>query len=85
MQTVDSRFDSVWVKFAVIAALTLLMLWPLTRVESLVTERQARQHEASDVISAGFGGTQIPQTVELKVGQKALSVVGYRRKFTNDG
>ena len=26
-----------------------------------------------------------PQTVELKVGQKALSVVWYRRKFTNDG
>ena len=72
--TVDSRFDSVWVKSAVIAAMTLLMLWPLARVESLVNERQARQHEASDVISAGFGGPQILGAPILKVDTQERSV-----------
>ena len=72
--TVVSRFDSVWVKSAVIAALTLLMLWPLARVESLVTERQARQHEASDVISAGFGAPQILGAPVLQVDTQERSV-----------
>jgi hypothetical protein len=37
----------------VIAALTVLMLWPLSRVENLVTERQTLQAQAYAVI-AGF-------------------------------
>jgi inner membrane protein len=74
MQRVDSRFDSVWVKSAVIAALTVLMLWPLARVESLVNERQILQHEAGDVISAGFGGPQILGAPIIKVDTQERSV-----------
>jgi inner membrane protein len=39
--------------------LTVLMLWPLAHVESLVTERQALEHQAYDAIAAGFGGSQV--------------------------
>src|SRR5258708_29999588 len=57
--SLESRFASVSVKAAVIAALTVLMLWPLSRVESLVSERQTLQAEAYAIIAAGFGGSQI--------------------------
>ncbi len=67
MQSVGGRFDSVWAKSGIIAALTLLMLWPLARVESLVNERQALQHQAEEVVSAGFGGPQILGPPILKV------------------
>ncbi|HTB87120.1 MAG TPA: cell envelope integrity protein CreD [Steroidobacteraceae bacterium] len=59
MESLESRFASVSVKAAVIAGLTLLMLWPLSRVESLVSERQTLQAQAYDVIAAGFGGSQV--------------------------
>src|SRR5580692_1862139 len=59
IENLESRFTSVSVKAVVIAALTLLMLWPLSRVESLVSERQTLQAQAYDVIAAGFGGSQI--------------------------
>jgi inner membrane protein involved in colicin E2 resistance len=68
MQSSDPRFASVTVKSLVIAGLTLLMLWPLARVENLVSERQARQHEAYGVIAAGFGGSQILGAPILSVG-----------------
>ena len=55
----ENRFASVSVKALVIAALTILMLWPLSRVESLVNERQSLQAQAYSVIAAGFGGSQI--------------------------
>jgi inner membrane protein involved in colicin E2 resistance len=58
MQSVERRFESISIKALVIAVLTLLMLWPLSRVESLVSERQALQHQAYDAIAAGFGGSQ---------------------------
>jgi len=59
VESLESRFASVSVKAAVIAGLTLLMLWPLSRVESLVSERQTLQAQAYDVIAAGFGGSQV--------------------------
>jgi inner membrane protein involved in colicin E2 resistance len=58
-QSLESRFASVSVKAVVIAALTVLMLWPLSRVESLVSERQTLQAQAYDVIASGFGGAQV--------------------------
>jgi inner membrane protein involved in colicin E2 resistance len=65
MQNLERRFESVSFKAVVIAALTLLMLWPLMRVENLVTERQVLQHQAYDVIAAGFGGpTSLRSTSE---------------------
>jgi hypothetical protein len=39
MQSLKSRFESVSFNAVVIAGLTLLILWPLLRVENLVTER----------------------------------------------
>src|ERR1700722_11127465 len=59
VESLESRFASVSVKAAVIAALTVLMLWPLSRVESLVNERQTLQAHAYTVIAEGFGGSQI--------------------------
>jgi inner membrane protein len=59
VENLESRFASVSVKAAVIAALTVLMLWPLSRVENLVSERQTLQAQAYTVIAAGFGGSQI--------------------------
>jgi len=58
-ESLASRFESVPFKATMIGILTLLMLWPLSRVESLVNERQARQAQAYEVIAAGFGGAQV--------------------------
>jgi inner membrane protein len=58
-QSFENGFASVSVKALVIAGLTVLMLWPLFRVESLVSERQSLQGKAYEVIAAGFGGAQI--------------------------
>jgi inner membrane protein len=77
MQSLESRFESVSFKAAVIAGLTLLMLWPLVRVENLVTERQVQQHQAYDVIAAGFGGSQI-------VGAPILTVSALERSVVTD-
>jgi inner membrane protein len=56
---IAQRFESVSIKAAIIAALTLLMLWPLSRVQSLVSERQGLQAQAYEVIAEGFGGAQV--------------------------
>jgi inner membrane protein involved in colicin E2 resistance len=40
MQSLERRFESISVKAVVITTLTVLMLWPLSRVESLISERQ---------------------------------------------
>jgi inner membrane protein len=74
-QSSAHRFDSVWVKSGVIAALTVLMLWPLARVENLVSERQARQHQAEEVISSGLGGAQIIGAPILSVDTEQRSVI----------
>jgi inner membrane protein len=58
MQRLEHPLESIWVKALIIGGLTLLMLWPLARVGSLVSERQELQHQAYEVISAGFGGSQ---------------------------
>lgn len=59
MQGFESRFASVSVKAGAIAALAVLMLWPLSQVERLVSERQTLQSQAYNVIASGFGGSQI--------------------------
>jgi inner membrane protein len=58
MDIPDHPLESIWAKALIIGGLTVLMLWPLSRVESLVSERQELQHQADGVISAGFGGSQ---------------------------
>jgi inner membrane protein len=75
VESLEHRFQSVSIKAAVIAALTLLMLWPLSRVESLVSERQALQAQAYAVIAAGFGGSQILGAPILKVDTQDRTVV----------
>jgi inner membrane protein len=77
MQNLERRFESVSVKAGVIAALTLLMLWPLARVENLVNERQSLQHDAYALIAAGFGGLQT-------LGAPVLSVDTQERTITTD-
>lgn len=68
------RFESVSIKAVMIAALTILMLWPLSRVESLVRERQALQAQAYQVIAAGFGGSQVLGAPILSVETEDSSV-----------
>ncbi len=77
MQSLERRFESISVKAVVIAILTVLMLWPLSRVESLISERQNLQHEANAVIAAGFGGPQV-------VGAPILSVETLQRTVSVD-
>lgn len=55
----ENRYASVSFKAGIIGLLALAMLWPLSRVESLVSERQALQAQAYEVIAAGFGGPQV--------------------------
>ena len=69
------RFESVSIKAAIIAALTLLMLWPLARVQSLVSERQALQAQAYEVIAAGFGGAQVLGAPVLSVDTQERTVI----------
>jgi inner membrane protein len=76
MASLEQRFESVSVKGAVIAGLTLLMLWPLARVESLISERQRLQHDAYAVIADGFGGPQVvgPPILSVDTEQRTVSV-----------
>jgi inner membrane protein len=76
-ESVERRFESVSFKAATIAILTLLMLWPLSRVESLVNERQALQTQAYEVIAGGFGGSQV-------LGAPVLSIDTRRRTVVED-
>lgn len=57
---ISRQFSSVFWRGALIGGLALVLLWPLGRVESLVTERQAVQIAARDSIAALHGG---PQTI----------------------
>lgn len=75
MSTLEHRFESISVKALVIAGLTVLMLWPLWRVETLVNERQTLEHQAYEVIAAGFGGSQILGAPILSVDTQERSVV----------
>jgi inner membrane protein len=75
MPSLERRFQSISVKALVIALLTFLLLWPLARVERLVNERQALQHQAYDVIAAGFGGPQIIGAPILSLDTQERSVV----------
>ena len=77
MQSLERRFESISVKAVVITTLTVLMLWPLSRVERLISDRQSLQHEAYAVIAAGFGGPQV-------VGAPILSVDTVQRTVRVD-
>jgi inner membrane protein len=50
-------------------------LWPLARVQSLVSERQALQAQAYEVIAAGFGGAQVLGAPVLSVDTQERTVV----------
>ena len=72
MQRPAHPLESIWAKALIIGGLTLLMLWPLARVENLVSERQELQHQAYEVISAGFGGSQTISGPILSVDRQDL-------------
>ncbi len=84
MSTLEHRFESISVKALVIGVLTVLMLWPLWRVETLVNERQTLEHQAYEVIAAGFGGSQILGTPVLSVDTQKRSVVDAATKSTTE-
>ncbi len=75
MSTLEHRFESISVKALVIGVLTVLMLWPLWRVETLVNERQTLEHQAYEVIATGFGASQILGAPILSVDTQKRSVV----------
>lgn len=59
-ETEKRRFrDSVAVKIAIIGGLILVLLIPLGMVSSLVSERQARQKEASKEVADSWGRPQV--------------------------
>jgi inner membrane protein len=68
-------YASVAFKAVIVAILTLFMLWPLARVESLVNERQALEHQAYDTIAAGFGGSQVLGAPIISVDTQERTVV----------
>ena len=57
MSLVD-RIGPLFLKTASIGLLTLLLLWPLARVESLIEERQGLEEQAQQRIVAAWGGPQ---------------------------
>src|SRR5579862_8087176 len=75
VENLERRFASVSVKAVAIAALTVLMLWPLSRVESLVNERQTLQAQAYAGIAAGFGDSQALGAPILTVDTQNRTVV----------
>src|SRR5271163_41700 len=75
IESVERWYASVAFKAVIIGSLTLLMLWPLARVESLVTERQALEHQAYDTIAAGFGGSQVLGAPIITVDTQERTVV----------
>src|SRR5271163_4573125 len=75
LESAESWYASVGFKAAIIALLTILMLWPLARVESLVSERQALEHQAYDTIAVGFGGSQVLGAPILSVDTQERTVV----------
>ena len=75
VENLERRFASVSVKAVAIAALTVLMLWPLSRVESLVNERQTLQAQAYAGIAAGFGASQVLGAPILTVETQNRTVV----------
>lgn len=76
MTSLEQRFESVSVKGLVISVLTLLMMWPLSRVEDLISERQTLQHDAYAVIAGGFGGQQVvgPPIISVATEQRTVSM-----------
>lgn len=64
--------NSVGLRMIIIAALTLLMLLPVSFVENLIYEREARRDEAVQEISSKWGGTQTISGPILEIPYKTL-------------
>jgi inner membrane protein involved in colicin E2 resistance len=75
MPSLQGRVESASIKAVVIAVLTVLMLWPLARVENLVNERQILRQQAYQVIADGFGGSQVLGGPILSVDTQDRSVI----------
>lgn len=75
MRMVSERFGSWSGKALLIAGLTVVLLWPLARVERLVEERQQLRLTAFESIASGWGGAQ-------QIGAPVLSVPMQKRSWT---
>jgi inner membrane protein len=71
---------SIGLRMIVIAALTLLMLVPVSFVESLIDERAARRDEATKEISEKWGGKQVVSGPVVSIPYKTF----VRQERTND-
>ena len=74
MRLLSERFGPWSGKALLIAALTIVLLWPLARVERLVEERQQLRVTAFDSIASGWGGAQ-------QIGAPLLSVPMQKRSW----
>ncbi|SEL76585.1 inner membrane protein [Roseateles sp. YR242] len=87
------KTKALWVKLAILAAVTLLLLVVLARIGWLVDERQQRQREAADNVAASQAGEQmllgpmlsrwcVENWEETQGTGKDLRVERQRREFT---
>ena len=74
MRLVSEKFGPWSGKALLIAALTVVLLWPLARVERLVEERQQLRATAFASIASGWGGVQ-------QIGAPLLSVPMQKRSW----
>jgi inner membrane protein len=74
MRLVSERFGPWSGKALLIGALTIVLLWPLARVERLVEERQQLRVTAFESIASGWGGAQ-------QIGAPLLSVPMQKRSW----
>ena len=73
--SVNERLRSPGFKALGIALLALLMLFPLSQVRSLISERQALQLEAQGRIASGIGGVQRLGGPVLSIPAQAITTV----------
>jgi len=73
----ESRFNPLFVKILLIALITLVLLVPLGRVESLIAERATLSQSAGARVAHGVGG---PQTIGA-----VMLVMPITRTWSDDG
>lgn len=74
VRSLSERFGPWFGKALLIAGLTVVLLWPLARVERLVDERQQLRMTAFESIASGWGGSQ-------QIGAPLLSVPMQKRSW----
>lgn len=71
------RMGPLFLKTGAIGLLTLLLLWPLARVQSLIEERRGLEQQAHQRIAAAWGGMQWVAGPVLRVPMQRRTWVPY--------